>query len=166
MSEVMTISLSKPRVAGRNKKVKAAISEIKDHVQQHTGESDIRIDNRLNEHLWKDGAANPPGSIDVRVVEQEDHLRLEVPDMEAASPAPRTEQKDETQEQEEETETKDRSFHQLPDDVVETLEDGTIPEGKDALEGVSADELELALKFEKQHQNRKGMKTFIRSNLR
>lgn len=163
MSEVMTISLSKPRVAGRNKKVKAAINEIKDHVQQHTGESDIRIDNRLNEHLWKDGAANPPGSIDVRLVEQDDHLRLEVPDMEAASPAPSTEQTEETTDEEE---TKDRSFDQLPDDVVETLEDGTIPDGKDALEGVSADELELALKFEKQHKNRKGMKTYIRSNLR
>lgn len=157
MTEVMTINLSKTRAASQNRKAKAAVSEIKNHVAQHTGHEDIRIDNRLNEQLWSNGASNPPGSVDVRLVEEDDHLRLEAPDLEPArSPTPTT-----TEDQ-----TKDRSFNQLPDDVQETLEDETIPDGKEALDGISADELELALKFEKQHKNRKGMKTFIRSNLR
>lgn len=163
MTEVMTINLSKPRAAGRNKKAKAAITEIKNHVAKHTGHEDIRIDNRLNEQLWENGASNPPRSVDVRLVEEDDHLRLEAPDLEPAkTPTSSTDD----QEQTEDEATEDRTFDQLSDGVRETLEDGTIPEGKDALEGVSADELELALKFEKQHQNRKGMKTFIRSNLR
>ncbi|MDY6766154.1 MAG: hypothetical protein SVW77_02195, partial [Candidatus Nanohaloarchaea archaeon] len=53
--------------------------------------------------------------------------------------------------------------YDLPDDVVETFEDGTIDEGKDAAKELGKQELEKLLNFEEAHQNRKGMKKWLRS---
>ncbi|MDY6769872.1 MAG: hypothetical protein SVU88_02765 [Candidatus Nanohaloarchaea archaeon] len=55
--------------------------------------------------------------------------------------------------------------YDLPGDVVETFEDGTIDEGKEAAKELGKDELEKLLNFEEAHQNRKGMKKWLRSNM-
>lgn len=71
---------------------------------------------------------------------------------------------DETEEPDEEEESGEETYD-LPDDVVETFRDGTIDEGKDAARDLGKDAFEKLLNFEEAHQNRKGMKKFLRSNM-
>jgi len=54
----------------------------------------------------------------------------------------------------------------LPESVTRTLKDGSIDEGKEALKQLPHSEFQKALNFEEEHQNRKGMKKFIESNMR
>lgn len=63
-------------------------------------------------------------------------------------------------EEEEETESG------LPEEVTSVLADGSIDEGKEALKELPHSDFERALDFEEAHQNRKGMKKFIESNMR
>lgn len=70
------------------------------------------------------------------------------------------EEAEEEQEEAEEAETYD-----LPEDVVDTFRNGTIADGKEAAKGLGKQEFEKLLNFEEAHQNRKGMKQFLRSNM-
>lgn len=55
--------------------------------------------------------------------------------------------------------------YDLPDDIVTVFREGTIPDGKDAAKELGKQEFEKLLNFEEAHQNRKGMKKFLRSNM-
>ncbi|MFB6294747.1 MAG: hypothetical protein ABEI97_03230, partial [Candidatus Nanohaloarchaea archaeon] len=68
-------------------------------------------------------------------------------------------------EDEAEDEDSDDETYDLPDDVVATFEDGTIDDGKEAAKELGKQELEKLLNFEEAHQNRKGMKKWLRSNM-
>ncbi|MDY6776980.1 MAG: 50S ribosomal protein L31e [Candidatus Nanohaloarchaea archaeon] len=70
----------------------------------------------------------------------------------------------ESEGEEVEREDSDETYD-LPGEVVETFEEGTIGEGKDAARELGKDEFEKLLNFEEAHQNRKGMKKFLRSNM-
>ncbi len=66
----------------------------------------------------------------------------------------------EAEEAEEESETYD-----LPEDVIDTLRNGTIGDGKEAARQLGKQDFEKLLNFEEAHQNRKGMKKFLKSNM-
>ncbi|MDY6769217.1 MAG: 50S ribosomal protein L31e [Candidatus Nanohaloarchaea archaeon] len=77
------------------------------------------------------------------------------------------EDSDESEDEEGEAEDEESGdeTYDLPDDVVETFEDGTIGDGKEAAKELGKQELEKLLNFEEAHQNRKGMKKWLRSNM-
>lgn len=59
----------------------------------------------------------------------------------------------------------DEETYDLPGDALDVFRDGTIDEGKEAARELGKQEFEKLLNFEEAHQNRKGMKQFLRSNM-
>jgi hypothetical protein len=55
--------------------------------------------------------------------------------------------------------------YDLSDDIIAVFEDGTIGDGKEAAKELGKSEFEKLLNFEEAHQNRKGMKKWLRSNM-
>lgn len=91
----------------------------------------------------------------------EDEAVEESAEPEEADEEPGTEE-DETADTEEEE--ADETYD-LPDDVIETFKEGTIDEGKEAGKELGKQELEKLLNVEEAHQDRKGMKKWLRSNM-
>lgn len=164
MSEVRTINLGRVRGVPQKDKAGKAVREIRRQVRRQFDAEEVRIGNGLNEQIWKDGAAGAPKSIDVQIIEQDDHYLVESADTDHAvvEPEPEPEPDEETSEEDDE----DRAFRNIPDEVQDTLRDGSIDEGKEAVQEMNKADFELLLNFEEAHQNRKGMKKFLRSNSR
>jgi ribosomal protein L31E len=172
MEEVVTVSLGKVRGASQNDKASKAIREIKRQISKRTDE-EVRISSNLNEKIWSRGATNPPGSVEVQLIEREDHLLVETADTDVGTAVSEEEVEDvdepsepEQTDEEAEAEEEEREFSAIPEGVRETLKDGTIDEGKEAVQGLNKSDFELVLNFEEKHQNRKGMKKFLKSNMR
>lgn len=169
MADTYTVNLNKAKMASRNKRAGRAINILKEFIEKHVG-SDFKISKNINEEIWKRGANKPPKSITVEVTERgEDFYWIDLPGMaqedvkEVEEEAEQEVSEEEKEEQEQEEEDKKVD---LPEEVKEALKDGTIGDGKDALKKLNKSEFEKALDFEEKHQNRKGMKQFIESNMR
>ncbi|MDY6762095.1 MAG: hypothetical protein SVY41_03525 [Candidatus Nanohaloarchaea archaeon] len=249
-TEIHTVGLGEVRrVAPRNRAAKA-MKLVKEYVRRHSGVDVVSVSTAVNEELWRDGASNPPNSIEVQVLVDGDTAHVELADIEfdlseeeeeeAERPAaeeltdeelaeknvdevkdlvtsgavdaqraldveyagknrktlidwlqdrlgddeeepeegePGQEEAVAEEEATEEDETgpaddaadeageSGDETYDLPDDVVETFEDGTIGDGKEAAKELGKQELEKLLNFEEAHQNRKGMKKWLRSNM-
>lgn len=135
--------LSDEEIAEKN------VDEVKDLVRDNVVEAQRALDieyagkNRKTLIEWLENRLEEP----------------EEPDEDVEEAETEEEASDET-ENEESEETYD-----LPDDVAETFRDGTIDEGKDAAQDLGKSEFEKLLNFEEAHQNREGMKKFLRSNM-
>jgi len=169
MDDTVRLNLSKVRGTSSRKKANKAVSEVRRLVTQRTGAEDVRVSPRLNEALWDRGASSPPRSVDVQLLEYDDHVRVEPADVELSETqedvSQDTEQADEPTDDEAGDED-DRTFGAIPEDVRETLREGTIDEGKEAVQELNKADFEVLLDFEEKHKNRKGMKAFLRSNMR
>lgn len=55
--------------------------------------------------------------------------------------------------------------YDLPEETLDVFREGTIGDGKEAAQELGKEEFEKLLNFEEAHQNRKGMKKFLRSNM-
>ncbi|MDY6789249.1 MAG: 50S ribosomal protein L31e [Candidatus Nanohaloarchaea archaeon] len=173
MSDTRTISLNKVRSASRKNKAKKAVNEIKQQIAKYTEYSDIRISNNLNERIWDRGAAKPPRKLDVQLIDLEDHVLVDVADKkqkgleesEAVSEEPEDTEVEENLEEEPEESTEEVEEN-IPEEVREVLEEGTISEAKEAVKSMNKADFEGLLEFEEKNQNRKGMKKFLRSNMR
>jgi ribosomal protein L31E len=129
------------------------VDEVKELVENNAISAQRALDieyagkNRKTLIEWLEKRTGEPAT----VKEAEDEVEAEAEEAEEAV-------KEAEEEAQEET-------YDLPDDVVETFRDGTIDDGKDAAKGLGKDEFEKLLNFEEAHQNRKGMKQFLRSNM-
>lgn len=195
MADTMTVNLGKARGASRANKAGKAIQELKRQVEQRAGYSDVRISNTLNERIWARGARRPPRTVDVQLVEIEDYVLVEAADVdreaaverepaaeeieedieeeleeameEAAAEEFAEEEEQEAGEVEEEAEPEEEEeTYDLSDEIRDVLKEGTIPEAKEAVKSLNKADFEKLLNFEEKHQNRKGMKKFLRSNMR
>jgi large subunit ribosomal protein L31e len=61
----------KTKLAPRWRRSKKAVSVLKDFIKKHMKTDNVIICNELNEHLWKDGAKNPPGKVSVIALKSE-----------------------------------------------------------------------------------------------
>ncbi|MDY6771019.1 MAG: hypothetical protein SV186_03625 [Candidatus Nanohaloarchaea archaeon] len=165
MDDVVRLNLGKVRGASSRRKAKKAVNEVKRQVSSRTGVDDVRVANSLNERLWERGASSPPRRVDVRIVEERDHVRAEDADVDRDE-SPTQEASTDTQEEDEAQDEEADDFSAIDDDVREVLEEGTIGDGKEAVKELNKADFELLLNFEEKHQNRKGMKKFLRSNMR
>ncbi len=132
------------------------VDEVQDHVEAGTVDAQRALDieyagkNRktlidwLEEHIGGDEADEEP-------VEEPDEPAEPEQDVDESGADEDDESGDET--------------YDLPDDVVEVFAEGTIGEGKDAARDLGKDAFEKLLNFEEAHQDRKGMKKFLRSNM-
>ncbi len=169
MADTQTITLQKARAASRKNKAKKAVKEIKQQVKKHTDYKDVRVSNGLNETIWSEGAANPPRTVEVQLIDLEDHVLVETADFEEeVEEKVESQETEEVEDIEEEKEVEDvkESQGDIPEEVREVLEDGTISEGKEAVQSMNKADFEELLNFEERNQNRKGMKKFLRSNMR
>ncbi len=249
--EIHTVGLGQVRKVAPRRRAGKAMKLVKEYVRRHSGVERVSVSNALNEHLWADGARNPPRNVEVQVLvddgtahveladrefslpEEEDEAAEEVeaaeltdeelaeknvdevkelvdggavdpqraldveyagknrktliewlqdriggaestdeaeeepvaePAEDGADEAPDKTATDEEPETDETEESADETYD-LPDDVIETFEEGTIAEGKEAGKELGKQELEKLLNFEEAHQNRKGMKKWLRSNM-
>jgi large subunit ribosomal protein L31e len=68
-----TIPLRKGFInAPRYKKTKNAVSELKYFLSRHMKSENVLIGKHLNEHLWLHGIKNPPHSVKVVVIKEDD----------------------------------------------------------------------------------------------
>jgi large subunit ribosomal protein L31e len=78
-----TIPLKELKLSRRSKRSSQAIKQIKRFIARHikAEESDIWIDPRINELVWKRGIQKPPGSIRVKIsmLEEEGKIGVELP---------------------------------------------------------------------------------------
>lgn len=241
---IYTINLRKAKAVSQHRRAGRAMNIIREYVQHHSAPDELSISNAVNEQVWENGATNPPASIEVQVVEQDEvaHVELADRDFELEEPEPeeadepdvsgdelsdeeiaemtvdevkdlvegnaiaaqraldieyagknrktliewlerRIDEPETADEAEEEVEAEEveaeeaideaeqeaeeaaEETYDLPDDVVETFRNGTIDDGKDAAKELGKQEFEKLLNFEEAHQNRKGMKKFLRSNM-
>jgi ribosomal protein L31E len=169
MEDTVRLNLGKVRGTSRKKKANKAVSEVRRLVTQRTGADDVRVSPRLNEALWDRGASGPPSSVDVQLLEYDDHVRVEPADVEleqTQEDVSQDEQADDEPADDETGDEDDRTFDAIPEDVRETLREGTIDEGKEAVQAMNKADFEVLLNFEEKHKDRKGMKAFLRSNMR
>ncbi len=80
---VFRIPLRVKKVERRNRAARA-VREIKKFVRKQT-EKDIKIDQEINDIIWKRGAQKPPSSIRVRLVDSNSHVLVQSPDRELPS---------------------------------------------------------------------------------
>lgn len=127
------------------------VDEVKDHVRDGVVDAERALDieyagkNRKTLIEW----------LEDRVGADEEKVAEEPAEPEAA---------DEDVEEDSESESGEETYD-LPAETLDVFRDGTIDEGKDAAQELGKDEFEKLLNFEEAHQNRKGMKKFLQSNM-
>lgn len=170
--ERMTIGLGKVRGSSQHQKAGKAINEIKREVSRHTDVADVRITNNLNEQVWQRGASKPPRRVEVELLDMEEFILVDTAEGEAQETAVTEEQLEAVDEEEtedtsgEEDADQENDQYDIPEDVKETLREGTIDDGKEAVKGLNKTDMDSLLAFEEKHKNRKGMKQFLESNKR
>jgi len=60
----------KIKTAPKWRRAKKAISYVREFLKRHMKVKEVKLDNSINEEIWKNGAKNPPGKIKVRVVKE------------------------------------------------------------------------------------------------
>ncbi|MBU7032648.1 MAG: 50S ribosomal protein L31e [Theionarchaea archaeon] len=63
---VYVVPLRKAKGVPRRKKTPRAVSELREFLQHHTKVQTIRIDQKLNEHLWARGIQKPVPRVRVK----------------------------------------------------------------------------------------------------
>lgn len=73
---IITVPLRITRITPRTKRANRAISEIRIHVARHmkAEQSQIWIDQALNELIWERGIQKPPRKVTVKAVKLDDGL--------------------------------------------------------------------------------------------
>lgn len=131
------------------------VDEVKEHVEAGTVDAQRALDveyagkNRTTLIDW----------LEERIGGDEDEV-AEEPEPESVE-----ESAEDADEETGDAEESGEETYDLPDDVIAVFEDGTIGDGKDAAQDLGKDAFEKLLNFEEAHQNRKGMKKFLRSNM-
>jgi large subunit ribosomal protein L31e len=74
LSRVYTINLSKVWLTPRIRRTKRAINMIREFAQRHMKSEEIKIDQSLNQVMWKRGIRHPPRKIRVKMVKDEDDV--------------------------------------------------------------------------------------------
>ncbi|MDY6773748.1 MAG: hypothetical protein SVS85_00985 [Candidatus Nanohaloarchaea archaeon] len=156
--------LSDEELAERN------VDEVKELVESGAVEAERALDveyagkNRKTLIEWLQGRVEETSEEAEEETDEEPEGEVEE---EAAEETEEVEEEPEKTEEEEtgEEDTSGDETYDLPEDVVETLEEGTIGEGKEAAKELGKQEFEKLLNFEEAHQNRKGMKKWLRSNM-
>ncbi len=64
--------------APRYKKASKSIRAIKEFVSKHMKTDKVVIGKYLNQEIWKNGPKNPPSKVSVKVVKEEDKVRVEL----------------------------------------------------------------------------------------
>lgn len=159
-----TVNLSNTRNTARHNRAAKAMRILRDFVAQHHNTEDVRISATVNNYVWRRGAENPPSSIDIQVVDRDDHVVVEHATTES-EPSAETEESVEEETTDAAEEPGADAPADLPQEVVDTLSDGTVSDAKDALQGEDAAVLEAALTFEEAHKDRKTLRRFIESQL-
>ncbi|HIQ51023.1 MAG TPA: 50S ribosomal protein L31e [Nautiliaceae bacterium] len=57
----------KIKTAPKWRRAKKAITYVKEFLKRHMKVKEVKLDNSINEEIWKNGAKNPPGKIKVKV---------------------------------------------------------------------------------------------------
>jgi len=147
-----TVDLSKIRNYSRRKRASKAMSILREQVSKRE-EGDLSISPEINHHLWDRGASNPPTTIRVEVVEQDDGKRVQL----AESETQQTEQTTSTKESTEESSETDGKY--------EEALDGTVSDAKDAIKDMENPDYERLLELEQEGKDRKTLKEFLESRV-
>jgi ribosomal protein L31E len=153
-----TVSLSEAKKYSRRKRAGAAIKLLRKQVEKREGEK-VSVAPDINHEIWKNGAKNPPTSLEVEVVEIDGELTVKL----AEDDTPVQEQKGYSEEkEEEETETAESTSE---DEEYEEALDGTVGEAKDNIEDLDNPDYERLLELEKEGKDRKTLKEFLESKI-
>jgi large subunit ribosomal protein L31e len=71
---VYTINLSKVVLTPRSRRSKRAINMIREFAMKHMKSEEIKIDEELNQIVWKRGIRKPPRRIRVKMVREPDGI--------------------------------------------------------------------------------------------
>lgn len=143
-----TVNLSKARAASRQKRAKKAVSVLKEQFSE-----DTKISRELNEHIWQDGAQQPPRKV---TVEEIDGVLYPAGTEETV-----TEQKEgeaeskETEEVSEESETSEADYSEIVG--------GTISEAKEQVNELEDPDYEALIEAEESGKDRKTLKEWFES---
>lgn len=69
---VYTIPLKSAHRTQKPKRAARAAKSVKEFLKKHMKSEVIRLDQELNEELWKRGAGSPPARIRVKAIKQDD----------------------------------------------------------------------------------------------
>lgn len=69
---VYTVPLKGARRETRNRRAKGAVKLVKEFLKRHMKSGDVKIDQELNQTIWKRGSEKPPSKIRVRAVKLDD----------------------------------------------------------------------------------------------
>jgi large subunit ribosomal protein L31e len=79
MERVYNIPLRKEfQKAPRYKKASKSIRAIKKFVSKHMKTENVIIGKYLNQEIWKNGPKNPPSKVSVKVVKEDDKVKVEL----------------------------------------------------------------------------------------
>ncbi len=178
MEGTMKINIGRAKAASKKKRAGKALRLVKKQVTRKTGIKDVRLSNNINEKIWEKGG-KPPRTIEVELIEEEGYVIVDTAEQPVGRKAVKKAEKkveevkeeaaEEAEESEEESEDESEESdetYDLEEELVEVLKEGSISEGKEAVKEMNKADFEKILNFEEAHQNRKGMKKFLRSNMR
>jgi len=72
MERIYTIPISKAWISPRQGRAARAIAIIKEFAAKHMKSSEIKIENDVNELIWRRGIRNPPKRVSVKMVKDKD----------------------------------------------------------------------------------------------
>ena len=71
---VYTINLAKVILTPRSRRSKRAINMIREFAMKHMKSEEVKIDEELNELVWKRGIRRPPRKVRVKIVRDPDGI--------------------------------------------------------------------------------------------
>jgi large subunit ribosomal protein L31e len=74
LSRVYTINLSKVVLAPHRRRTKRVINMIKEFATRHMKAEEVKIDEELNQYMWKRGIRHPPRRLRVKMTKDEDDI--------------------------------------------------------------------------------------------
>ena len=73
-THVYTINLSKAWLTPRYRRTDRVINMIKEFTKRHMKNENVKIDQELNEELWRRGKTNPPRKIRVKMTTEDNSI--------------------------------------------------------------------------------------------
>jgi large subunit ribosomal protein L31e len=83
VSRIYTINLGKAQLTPRYRRTDRVVNMIREFASRHMKTDEVKLDQELNRQVWKKGKANPPRSLRVRMVKDEDGVVIVSPYEEA-----------------------------------------------------------------------------------
>jgi len=138
-----TVTLSRAKVASRQKRAKKAVSVLRESFDQ-----EVKISRELNESIWSKGIENPPSKV---TVERENGMLYPAESFENNT----QQELDDTQEEstEDQASADERDYSEVVDE--------TIGEVKDAVTEMDDPDYEALLEAEKAGKDRKTLKEWL-----